>query len=207
MSIVQALADKHAAGELVRAAMKDLKDACCKASVLEVYDMDRYAQSLNQAQPPASMDGAWVGALRGKDHLLLVEMKSLKNVALEFHYGECAKAGRGQGHEETVSRCQAEFKAFVDRKIAEWDFEAKMHGTQELLTGMDAGLADDLQSGAVVERCFIACDLSSREFINYRDTFKSVLKDLANDIWRVPMAVPCSQLNNEHTLRTGLGAG
>ena len=200
MSIVQALADKHEAGELVHAALKDIPESCCGESELEVYDMDRYAHSLGGVIP-ATMDGAWAGELRGKDYVVFIEMKSITKTIREFHFGKCAEEHRGRDPEETVSRCQAEFKAFVDQKISGWDFKAKMNGTQDLLNGMDAGLPSDLQSGAVAERCFIACDLSSRDFLTYRDTFKDALERLKSKEWGVPMAVPCSKLNNEQTLR------
>lgn len=206
MSIVQALADKHGGGEIVRMPMKEIDKSCCTESELEVYDFDKYAHSLGGVNPK-TMDGVWAGELRAKDHLALIEMKSLKNVAREFHFGECAKVDRGDDHEETVSNCQAAFKEFVDQKIVEWDFDGKMHGTQGLLIEIEPGLLQAIQAGEVVERCFIACDLPYRDFIRYRDTFKAVLRPLASEAWGEPAAVTCSWFDNEQTLRDRVSAG
>lgn len=205
MSLAATLDAACAEGKLIRSRVKALEKSCCLESELEVIDFDAYAHSVGGVIP-ATADGVRCDSVEHGELLLLLEMKGLKNVNLNFHYQKCKAAERGETPAETTSRCQPKFQAFLKQKILGLNLLDKQQGTQHLLEKIYPELPHDFSAGTLSGRYFLVVDFSYREIINQRSAFRAALKLLTAENWGEPSVLPCDMIHNEESLRQYIGA-
>lgn len=195
-SIESALLSLLGSRKIDKSPIKELPKSCCVQSELEVYDFDGYARSL-RGKIPATVDGVLADKINSNNWLILFELKSIKKTVREYHFGKCPHGDRGNSPDETISRLQKEYKEFVIQKIEDWNFNDKINGTQKLLTEIYCKLINDIKCHKVIARCFLVLEISNKDFINYRDTFRSVTKKLASAYWGEPAFIPCEKVQDK----------
>jgi hypothetical protein len=196
MSLVTALQERRVQGEIALQPVGELDATCCTESRLEVYDFDAFARTLH-GPTPATCDGVWARS-DGGEFLVLLEMKSIKNMRLEFRHAHA----EGGNIDEVAA-----YADFVRRKLLEYNFQAKIDGTHRLLSGIYNELDADIEHAGISAQFIFVHDLSSREIINFHSTLQSALDRIACPRWRPPAYTQCENIANEAAMVELMGGG
>lgn len=200
MSLRDALTSAEEAGTINKCKLRELKDNCCPACEVEVYDFDEYADAYAKEKcigSCPSCDGVKAAQSQGQERAVLVEMKSIEDIRKELHFNRrlLKDKDRKDSPEKTAAANMEAFERLLEQKFREWDFTGKFEQTNVLLESLKAGFRQSLKDGDCKETALYIYGDDIKFFQAFKHTIEAALKKASSPEWGTPKVIACSLLD------------